>query len=974
MKGIPEDWEATLCSYITTGRVLNLPIKAITKSNMARLVGMTGEIIEIQGAEVNKIAVNGFFKFKIRNSIQSKIFLGYLFPHEGRRIWLQFQHDRLPYMCFNCGKIGHEMRQCNETQATGIQENGIVRPTYGSWLKVDSTERTETKSNKEPNQSNHEDSHEQNNNYPPHMAEARIEEKRAAILINNSPKGINCINSNINNYEHNLIHTNNTNLNTNFIPSPIVLDEMNEAATTDMQKDPIGNGIRKRLGEDITIDTAMNQMGSQTYKARTMETEYDSKGLDNTLFEVPISFDGGCNNQQKGTREKRRKFVTKKGTRPTKNQGLGNPWTVTSLAAHVKDYNLGLVFLSETRSKSSYMETIRIWLGFEGCFCVDARGKSGGLALLWKTPFTVHLNSYNAYHIDAWINMDEDLSWRFTGFYGDPDRSQRKHSWQLLRRLAENNNGPWLCGEDFNEIRGLHEKLGGGGKPGYLMKNFNKAIDLCALREIEYEGSKFTWFNGRTTNMVYERAICLNHGDRNNRYFHQKATSRRKKNRIKGLFDKNLQWMSTKEDIERTICDYFQELFEAPGHGDATIANLQRFVPFRLSRNQNDILLKEFTAQDIQDALSNINALKAPGVDGMSRIFYENHWTVIGEDVTQVCLEILNKNGDCIQINKTLLCLIPKTKQPKQVGEYIPISLCNVSYKIIAKCLANRMKDSLKEVISENQSAFIRGRLIQDNAILGFEGLHYMKKGRFGNGKKIALKLDMSKAYDRVDWRFLEAMMICLGYDKRWVDKVMNCITSPSFSILINGEVSGQIQSSRGLRQGDPLAPYMFLLCSEGLSCLIQEAERADMIHGITFGLGALIRNSSGDVIASEIQQQKGYFSVELAEVLALRMGIQLAINTTTVPFIIQTDCLRVANFLKGNSQVRTDWSEMLKEIKDSPTFSNCIAVHHIGRQSNKATHSLAKLAILSNCNKLWMGDYPFCASTFIKADLPKLV
>ncbi|XP_060972590.1 uncharacterized protein LOC133038446 [Cannabis sativa] len=186
-------------------------------------------------------------------------------------------------------------------------------------------------------------------------------------------------------------------------------------------------------------------------------------------------------------------------------QGIGNPWTVTALATHVKEFNLSLVSLSETRSKSAYMETIRVRLGFDGCFCVDAKGKSRGLALLWKAPFAVQLMSFNDFHIDAWINTEEDVNWRFTGFYGDPDPSQRKHSWTLLKRLARSYNGPWLCGGDFNEIRGIHEKLGGGGKPGYLMKNFNNAIDKCALREVEYEGSHFTWCNGRKQNLIHER-------------------------------------------------------------------------------------------------------------------------------------------------------------------------------------------------------------------------------------------------------------------------------------------------------------------------------------------------------------------------------------------------------------------------------------------------------------------------------------
>uniref|UniRef100_A0A803Q9W0 Reverse transcriptase n=1 Tax=Cannabis sativa TaxID=3483 RepID=A0A803Q9W0_CANSA len=989
MQGIPTDWETTL--------------------------RMAGDIIDIQEADVNRIAVNGFFKFKAQNSIHSKLFPGYLFPHEGRRIWLQFQYDRLPYMCFNCGRIGHEMRQCKEPKATGIHEDGEARPIFGSWLKVDSGVRVEQNHYNEPNTENLRELPGNQRTHSMNDTDQKAQERGVTQTSTKPVQGNIETAPLFHNYEQKSIYANNIHLTDSFIQSDAILDAMNEATRSHNQMEHSGSGIRKRMGDELNNGAITKQMGERICKARTMASEFLSKEMESNLVEVPISFDTGSLIPQKGTRERRRKgsFVVQRfnlcpkprigelcwaGSPRTMNslfwnvQGLGNPWTTTALANIVKDHQPGIVFLSETRSKSNYLETIRIRLGFEGCFCVDAKGKSGGLALLWKEPFTVHLNSFNDFHIDAWINKEEDLAWRFTGFYGDPDPSQRKHSWQLLKRIARNHNGPWLCGGDFNEIRGIHEKLGGGGKPGYLMKNFNHAIDTCALREIDYEGSQFTWCNGRAANMIYERldrvmvnnnwwkiyaiakvkhlsrwcsdhspllltfntipcgdqkkqrwgyrfhyekawadkeecqkiiediwkegnsitsatdldeilnncgtmldqwnkiqrktnlakikdlkkevekysnehspdgftklkmiekdlndqlakeelfwkqrsrAIWLAHGDRNTRYFHQKATSRRKKNRINGLFDKNLIWRSSKEDIENTICDHFQDLFSATDGGQATTETLQRFVPLRLSRIQNERLLTDFTAADIQLALSQINTMKAPGIDGMPRLFYEKHWEVIGRDITKVCLDILNNNKDCRQLNKTLLCLIPKIRQPKQVGDYRPISLCNVSYKIIAKCLANRMKDSLKEVISENQSAFIRGRLIQDNAILGFESLHCMKKGRFGNGRKMALKLDMSKAYDRVEWRFLETMMICLGYDKRWVDKIMNCIKSISFSILLNGDVSGQIHPSRGLRQGDPLSPYMFLLCSEGLSCLIQEAERANRLHGLRFG------------------------------------------------------------------------------------------------------------------------------------------
>ena len=156
-------------------------------------------------------------------------------------------------------------------------------------------------------------------------------------------------------------------------------------------------------------------------------------------------------------------------------------------------------------------------------------------------------------------------------------------------------------------------------------------------------------------------------------------------------------------------------------------------------------------------------------------------------------------------------------ENPKKVSEFRPISLCNVFYKIIAKVLVNRLKSILPHVVSESQSAFLSGRLITDNVLVTFETLHYLKRKTQGNTGYMALKIDMSKAYDRVEWSFLEKMMLHLGFLANFVATIMSCIKSVSYAVLFNGEPMGHINPTRGLRQGDSLSPYMFLLCAIGL-------------------------------------------------------------------------------------------------------------------------------------------------------------
>lgn len=168
-----------------------------------------------------------------------------------------------------------------------------------------------------------------------------------------------------------------------------------------------------------------------------------------------------------------------------------------------------------------------------------------------------------------------------------------------------------------------------------------------------------------------------------------------------------------------------------------------------------------------------------------------------------------------------------------------PIALCNVIYKIVSKVLANRLKHILNGVISETQSAFIPGRLISDNVMISYEVMHYLKRKVSGKASWMALKLDMSKAYDRVEWDFLEAMLEKLGFEAHLIHLFLECVQSVRYKITYSGQEIGSVIPSRGIRQGDPLSSYLFLVCMEGLTALIQDNVRRKLLTGIKIARGA---------------------------------------------------------------------------------------------------------------------------------------
>jgi hypothetical protein len=180
-------------------------------------------------------------------------------------------------------------------------------------------------------------------------------------------------------------------------------------------------------------------------------------------------------------------------------------------------------------------------------------------------------------------------------------------------------------------------------------------------------------------------------------------------------------------------------------------------------------------------------------------MFLSKELGLMGEEVCRVILDILNSGIMPYSLNMTHIACTPKSNSPENVSDFRPISLCNMLYKIISNVLANKLKKVLPHVISSTQSAFIPGRLIADNVLVAYETLHTMHTGMGEKKGFMAVKLHMSKAYYRVEWRFLEVVMRKLGFDARWIRLVMMCISLVHYAIVINGlhmDILHQLEAS----------------------------------------------------------------------------------------------------------------------------------------------------------------------------------
>lgn len=327
------------------------------------------------------------------------------------------------------------------------------------------------------------------------------------------------------------------------------------------------------------------------------------------------------------------------------------------------------------------------------------------------------------------------------------------------------------------------------------------------------------------------RQLWLALGDKNTRYFHASTKTRKARNKITVIEDSEGVPVYEDEKIVLVISDYFNKIFTSSNPPSAEIV-AQALSPC-IPTETNERLIAPPTALEVKEALFVIHPDKAPGPDGFSASFFQTNWDVVGPAITKIIQNFFSTGNIPFSINETHIRLIPKISSPKNVSEYRPIALCNVYYKVISKLLSIRLKPVLQDIISENQSAFVPGRAISDNVLITHEVLHYLKISGATKHCTMAVKTDISKAYDRLEWSFIREVLERLGFHPTWINWMLQCISTVTYSFLLNNEVAGNIHPQRGIRQGDPLSPYIFILCGEMLSELCKKAQETGRLPGV---------------------------------------------------------------------------------------------------------------------------------------------
>ncbi|XP_030929600.1 uncharacterized protein LOC115955566 [Quercus lobata] len=294
-------------------------------------------------------------------------------------------------------------------------------------------------------------------------------------------------------------------------------------------------------------------------------------------------------------------------------------------------------------------------------------------------------------------------------------------------------------------------------------------------------------------------------------------------NKTRCIKDAVGNWLTEDNEVKEHIRSGFINLYTTELRWSTKSSNVSNFSCYYFSDEVRARIDCDVTVEEIRASIWVLKPFKAPGPDGLHAGFYQHFWMEVKNSVCEEIKEIFVHGVVPSYLNETLIALILKCQNPESLSNYRPISLCNSIYKVISKIIVARIRPHLSSLISPVQTTFVPGRRGTHNVIIAqelFRTLDKKKKGRVGY---MAIKLDLEKAYDRLEWSFVHKVLEAFRFPLKLTKIIMSCIATTSISVLVNGDAIQSFEPSRGIRQGDPLSPYIFILCMEYLGHLIKQ-------------------------------------------------------------------------------------------------------------------------------------------------------
>ncbi|KAK5772462.1 hypothetical protein PVK06_048751 [Gossypium arboreum] len=343
-----------------------------------------------------------------------------------------------------------------------------------------------------------------------------------------------------------------------------------------------------------------------------------------------------------------------------------------------------------------------------------------------------------------------------------------------------------------------------------------------------------------------------------------------------------------------------------------------------------------------------MGSTKALGEDEFPALFYPRCWDIIGNDVS-FSLHLLNGEMEVSPINSTQIVLIPKITNPSNLTHFRPISQCNVIYKIVTKAIANKFRGVIDKCIYEARSAFVLGRLITDNVLVAYGTLYSLKQKKVGKKGYMAVKLDMSKAYDRVEGNFIQEIMSRMGFSQKWIESIMKCMSTVSYLAMVNGLIRiaarGVLKGIKASRSG----PRVFHLLFVNGCILFEEATRKRVcaIKQILWEYKNSSAGYSTKDFTEPFSRDRTYRLPEATEGITVQLDVAFdRRNARLTSGIVVRDQMGDLKALKSvlHDNILSPFEQKPSQIRKSSVQD--VTFQFIHRMKNTQAHNLAKEAL----------------------------